>query len=198
MSRQVRGALFVDYVRMIRRRKDVDWARLLEPRDLAFVATRVSPDAWYPMDTFERLGAAILETIGEGDLERVRVWGRRTAELLHESYPKLVAPGDPRESLMRYQVMRQTFFDFATVTVRELSDLEARLVLAYDMSPRVEAAAAHQLMGFFEHLLELAGAERVQARLLARRWEGEPATVLELKWSRPPGDRGLPRAPRGM
>lgn len=198
MSRRVRGALFVDCVRMIRRHKNVDWSRWLEPQDLAFVAERVIPDAWYPMDTFQRLSAAILETVGEGDLERVRAWGRGTAERLRESYPGLVAPGDPRESLMRFQVVRQTFFDFAAVTVQELSDLEARLLIDYDMSARVEAAAAHQAMGFFEQLLLLAGAERVQARFTKRRWDGDPETVLDLKWSRPASDLRLPRAPRGL
>jgi hypothetical protein len=199
MSRQVRGALFADYVRMMRRRKDIDWRALLDPRDLEYLTGRISPEAWYPMDAFQRLGMATLEHLGKGDLESVRAWGRLCAQRLLEAHPRLCAHNDPRESLMRFQVVRQTFFDFPAVTVHELSDLEARLHLAYDMAPPVEAAAAYQVMGFFEQLLLLAGAERVQARFVRRRWEdGGPETVLALLWSRPVTDTALPRAPRGM
>jgi len=197
-SGRVRGALFVDYVRMIRARKDIEWSRWLEPGDLALVAQHVDLDGWYSMDVFERLGDAILATIGGGDLQAVRAWGRRSVDHLRDTYPNLVVPNDPRESLMRFQVVRQTFFDFTAVAVQELSDLEARLRIAYDMAPRAESAAAFQVMGFFEHLLELAGAERVQAGFLRRRWEGDPDTLLSIKWERPSAAPGLPGGPRRL
>jgi len=60
MARNVKGVLFADYVRMIRHHKGVDWDRCLSPEDLQYVQTRVEPDQWYPMTTFERLGDAIL------------------------------------------------------------------------------------------------------------------------------------------
>jgi len=197
-SRRVRGSLFVDYVRMIRGRKDIDWSRWLEPGDLALVAQHVDVDAWYPMEVFERLGAAILDTVGGGDLGAVRAWGRRSADQLRDTFPSLVVANDPRETLMRFQVVRQTFFDFAAVTVLELSDLEARLRVGYEMAPRAESAAAFQVMGYFEQLLEQAGAERVQAGFVKRRWEGDVETVLVLRWSRPAGAPGQPRAPRSL
>jgi hypothetical protein len=198
MSRHVRGSLFSDYVRMMRHRKDVDWAGWLDAEDLPFLSERIDPDGWYPMATFERMGIAIIESIGAGDLESVRTWGRASVEHLIAAHPRLLAPDDPRESLMRFQIMRQTFFDFPAVTVRELSDLEARVVIAYGMSARAEAAASHQAMGFFEQLLERAGAARCEARFIRRSWAGDTETLLMLQWSRPSGAPGSPRAPRGM
>lgn len=198
MARHVRGSLFGDYVRMMRHRKDIDWAGWLEPHDVDFLSSHIDPDGWYPMDTFERMGVAILEVIGSGDLESVRAWGSQSVEHLLAEHSKLLVRDEPRESLMRFQIMRQTFFDFPAVTVRELSDLEARVVMAYGMGPRAEAAASHQAMGFFERLLQRAGAARVEARFVRRSWAGDAETLLALQWTRPAADPGMPRAPRGM
>jgi hypothetical protein len=37
-------------------------------------------------------------------------------------------------------------------------------------------------MGFFERLLEVAGATDVFARFLRRSWAGDPQTLLDLFW----------------
>ena len=55
--RHVRGVLFLDYVRMLRSQKAVDWAQHMTPEDAAYLATKIEPDAWYPMTTFERFGS---------------------------------------------------------------------------------------------------------------------------------------------
>ena len=54
---------------MLRRRSDVDWSRWLEAVDLGYLVQRIDPDAWYPMETFERMGLAILTAIAQGDLD---------------------------------------------------------------------------------------------------------------------------------
>ena len=46
LERHVRGSFFVEYVRMIRRRKDVEWMRTLRVEDLALVQQRITPEAW--------------------------------------------------------------------------------------------------------------------------------------------------------
>ena len=63
MTRRVRGSFFVEYVRMLRRRKDVDWSEVLTPEDLPCLEQRIEADAWYPMESFERLGLAILSKL---------------------------------------------------------------------------------------------------------------------------------------
>src|SRR5438128_7939000 len=111
MTRRVRGSFFAEYVRMIRRRKDVDWARKLAAEDAGYLKQRIEPNEWYPMDTFERLGTAILSELGDATLEAVRSWGRFSAAQYSADHPSLVAAGDPVESLMRLKVMRSTLFD---------------------------------------------------------------------------------------
>ena len=185
MSRNVKGSLFVDYVRMLRAHKDVDWARHLQPQDLEYLRSQIDPGAWYPMETFERFGLAILEQMAGGDLFVVRAWGRLQAETLAKSHVDLLVRNDPRESLMRFQVMRKSFFDFDAVTIPELSDTSARAHVDYGMRPRAEQAAANQTLGFFGRLVELAGAGSVKAYFEQRAWEGDAKTVLALEWELP-------------
>jgi hypothetical protein len=179
----VRGALFADYVRMIRRRKDVDWGRHLSPEDLAHVLARVDPAGWYPMAVFERLGNAILAEIAGGDLGAVRMWGRLSAEPLAEANPGLVVSGDPMDSLMRFKVLRGTFFDFPALEIPVLSGGEAHLVIRYHMGRTAEEAACVQTMGFCEGLLALAGATEVEAGLQERSWANDAQTRVVLRWT---------------
>ncbi|MBX5480975.1 MAG: hypothetical protein IRZ16_03875 [Myxococcaceae bacterium] len=182
MSRNVKGTLFVDYVRMLRLRKDVDWSQRLHPGDLKYLSTRIEPDAWYPMETFERMGLAILNVIADGNLEMVHQFGKAQVDWQTMHQPGLIAEADPRESLMRFHVMRRSFFDYAALDVRKITAHEAQIAIDYQMGDVAEEAASLQTMGFFERLLELAGAKDVLARFSAERWQGARETLLDLRW----------------
>jgi hypothetical protein len=97
----------------------------------------------------------------------------------------MVVPGDPRESLMRFDVLRQTLFDFDAAAMVRIDDAEVRVRIAYGMSAPAEEAASYQAMGFFEGLVQLAGGRDVQGRFDVRSWRGDAATVLVVKWSPP-------------
>src|ERR1051325_6656517 len=99
--RQVRGVLFVDYVRMLRSQKAVDWSLHLAPEDLPYLQMHIDPGRWYPMATFERMGNAILETVTRGELFPVQLWGRYSAAQLRAANPMLLAPNDPPETVTR-------------------------------------------------------------------------------------------------
>jgi hypothetical protein len=185
-SRNVKGVLFADYVRMIRGRKDVDWTRHLPVADLQLVAQRIEPNGWYPMASFERLGNAILREIAQGALEAVRMWGRFSVDQLRAATPQLVSEGDPVETLMRFRVLRATYFDFEALQVPVLNDEQAEILITYHMGATAEEAASYQTMGFFERLLEIAGASRVFAQFAERSWTGDARTLLELSWQSGP------------
>jgi hypothetical protein len=183
MERRVRGSLFVDYVRMIRGHKKVDWSAHLSSQDFKLLDQLIEPDAWYPMDSFERYGVAILHEVACGQLDAVRMWGRMQVDALHAMHPTLLAPGDVADTMMRFQVMRKSFFDFDALEVLEVHDGGARLRVSYHMGPTAEEAATLQTLGFFERLVELAGAPSVEAKLTSRSWAGDPQSVIELWWS---------------
>src|SRR5271170_1344594 len=129
---------------MLRTRKDADWSRYLRPEDLSFLVQRVEPDTWYPMESFERMGLAILAEIAHGELETVRGFGRISIDWLCQQHPKLLAPGDPRDTIMRFQVLRQSFFDYGALEISSVSDVEATLNVDYGMGASAEEAASWQ------------------------------------------------------
>ncbi len=160
----------------------VDGAKYLTPEDLSLLVARVDRAAWYPMDTFERMGLAILAEIAHEDLEMVQAWGRVSIDGLTSVEPNLIAPGDPRETLMRFQVLRSGFFDYSALTSREITDAEALVDVHYEMGARAEEAATHQTMGFFERLLAIAGAREVVVKLVSKSWALDPTTTIAMNW----------------
>ncbi len=183
VSRNVKGVFFVDYVRMIKGRKDVDWTRHLTPGDLELLSQRIEHDAWYPLEAFERMGLAILEQIAGSSMEAVYHWGRYYMDGLFEIHDSLIARGDPQESLMRFHMLRKSFFDFDALVLDGLMGAEASLTIQYGMSRLAEEASVNQTLGFFERLLELSGAEAVTHTFVQRSWEGAPSTIIRLTWS---------------
>jgi len=186
--RNVKGILFLDYIRMIRSHKSVDWRAHLAPEDVPYLTEAIDPAGWYPMASFERMGNAILRHVAGDAMLPVRLWGRFSASQLHAANPTLLAAGDPVETLSRFRVLRQTFFDFEALLVLLLHEGAAQIAIHYYMGMPAEEAATYQTMGFFEALLELAGARQVDARLRERSWDGDPRTRLDLTWTSP-GDR---------
>ena len=184
--RQVKGVLFLDYVRMLKAHKAADWIKELPPSDLPYLDKQIDTAGWYPMDTFERMGNAILRFVTAGELLPVRLWGRLSAAQMRAVNPTLLAPGDPVETLHRFKVMRATFFDFAALEILMLQAGEAQIDIRYHMGMPAEEAAATQTMGFFEGLLELAGAKYIESTFREKSWENKERTVLAIRWTDPP------------
>jgi hypothetical protein len=176
--------LFVDYVRMLRNHHGGrSLSTYLEPEDLGYLQTRIEPEDWYPMASFERLGLAILKVVAEDDLAHVRQWGYMSAARVARTVEGLLVVGDPRESLMRLQVFRRGFFDFDALSLESVTDTSADVRIDYGMSPRAEEAASVQTAGFLEGLVDMAGGRRKAAAPFSRgRWLGDPETRLSLTW----------------
>jgi hypothetical protein len=102
---------------MLRAHKGVDWSPYLMTADMPFLSTRIEPARWNPMDSFERMGVAILREIVRDDLRLVEHFGRVSLDALCKQYDNLVAPRDPNESLLRFRVLRQSFFDFPALEI---------------------------------------------------------------------------------
>ena len=185
MIRRVRGILFVDYVRMLRAQKTVNWRDHLPAEDIWFLSTRIDPDAWYPMETFERLGLAILRTIAMGQLDAVRMWGGFQVGSVRRMLPNLIAEGDPQETMMRFRVLATSFFDYGALTVETVEHDHAVVSVLYGMSQLAEETACTQTLGFFERMVEVSGAISIDASFTARSWLGDEKTLIDLFWRLP-------------
>ena len=182
MPGHVKGVLFADYVRMLRAHRCRTWQEFLEPEDLAFLDQSIDIDAWYPMTSFERLGVAVFQAIAEGDLGLVRDWGRASVERVVGANEHVLVPGDPRESLMRFFVLRRSLFDFEALSMLQLCDASASIGVEYGMLPMAERAAAVQTMGFFEGLIALADGGDVRGEFLETSWRGDRQTIIGFSW----------------
>ena len=181
-TRHVKGTLFVDYVRMLRAHKGVDWGAYLTPSDLSYLTDRIYPSEWYPMEAFERMGVAVLRVIARDDLKLVKHFGRVEMEALCKQYDNLVAPDDPNESLVRFKVLRQSFFDFPALDIQDVFEDQADAIVNYGMGHDAEEAATWQTMGFFERLLERSGGSPVRVTLSKKSWAGDPQTRIHMEW----------------
>jgi hypothetical protein len=128
------------------------------------------------------MGNGILTEIAGGQVEGARMWGRLQVDSVRAQTPSLVAPGDALETLMRFRVLRSTFFDFDALRVSDLCEGHATVGVGYYMGAMAEEAACFQTMGFFERLVELSGANGVHARCTQRSWAGDPETIFQLDW----------------
>lgn len=178
---RVRGVLFADYVRIIRRALPT-WRELIDPQDVALVSSRIDLEQWYPMDTFGRLGVVILEHIIGDEHDAVRLWGREQVATILQFFPELAVGNEPRDSVLRFQGYLSSLFDFPAVRVELLEDERAQLRVHYGLPPRPEEAATWQTLGFFEELLTASGAREVELSVPTRKWEGAFDTRAELRW----------------
>lgn len=175
--RNVRGILFVDYVRMIKRQL-ADWRRYVDPADLPFFETRIEPDQWYPMASFERLGLLILRDIVGTETDSVRLWGRTQVEAILQFLPDLKTEGDPADAIKRFCDFLHGLFDFKAVALEHLEPTATTIRIAYGMGPVAESAACWQTVGFFEALVTASGGGAVRCRMVA-------PELFELRWSAP-------------
>jgi hypothetical protein len=178
----VKGVLFADYVRMLRAHRGRPLSDFLDGRHLAYLDRTIDLDAWYPMDAFEHLGLAIFEAIAEGDLGLVREWGRASVARVVGAHQRVLVAGDPRESLMRFFVLRRSLFDYEALSMLQLCDASASIGVEYGMQPLAEQAAAVQTMGFFEGLIGLADGSDVHAEFLETTWRGDRQTIIGFSW----------------
>ena len=182
MGKHVKGALFLDYVRMVKKRKDVNWGQYLTPEDNKILEQLILPSAWYPLETYQRLGAAVLHEIAKGKVELVRQWGRISMEELTKVYANLVCAGNPLRSLEIFQLLRTRFFDSEVLEVTPVGDNGARIKVDATFAGEAEEAYAYQMLGSFERLLELSGAKNIKYRFSQASRKGDPNTVIEIKW----------------
>lgn len=182
VGKKVKGTIFVDYVRMMNKMTERDWRKYLKPEDIRFMHMQIMDSRWYPFATFERMGEAIVNEIAKGDLDIIRKWGQSTVDSLAKTHRFLVEYKSPMDSLMRFQVLRKGFFDFDPININSISANYAKIEIKYGMSDQTEEAATYQSLGYFERLLELSGARNVKNKFSGKKWQGDPVTVLELKW----------------
>ena len=183
MARHVKGSLFVEYVRMIRKLKDRDWDQYLTAEDREVMAQMILPSGWYPLETYQRMGIAVLHEIAGAKMETVRAWGRMSTDEILNTYKTMIVEGEPVETLKKFQVLRNRFLDFEGLAVEPREGKRVRLNVDVPFNDKLaDEACAFQMLGSFERLIELSGARNVRHEFVKKLWEGDPISVIEFSW----------------
>lgn len=183
MSKQVKGSLFVEYVRMIKKNKHIRWDEYLTPYELGFLDQIILPSQWYPYEIYRQYGAAIFREIAGGKPQLACSWGKETMDRLAELYKdNLIEEGDPVASLRRFKALTQNFFNFDSFDITIHGDNHVEIAINPAFGTEAVRGYSYQMLGSFQRLVELSGADRVQAEFFAKSWEGASKTMMEIRW----------------
>ncbi len=191
---KVKGALLIDYVRIIRANKDMPWDEYLKEGDMTLVNGQVIPSTWYPLDAFERIGYAIFMLLGKGDLKVAKAFGALTMqETFHKIYQNVIFKDqDPVSVLNKFVVLRKQFIKFSdpeleSLKLEKLDDNKVRLILKAPEPSKYIEPYAHQITGGFEKLMDMIGIKDAKVSIIKIQSETEPASEIEVTWGRPGG-----------
>lgn len=182
MAKQVKGVVLLDYVRMIKRFKDIDWDKYLIAADKQYLEEMIIPAKWYPYETYVRMGDGIFHEVAKGNVELVRMWGRTMVDQFHNA-SKLVDDSDgPPEAIEKIYVLYDRYFDFKAVEMQLLDGNRLKVDMNDQWGDIAIEAYTFQFLGLVERIIELSGAKNIKTRFLKKYWEGDEKTEFELEW----------------
>ncbi len=183
MSKQVKGSLFVEYVRMIKKHKHIKWDEYLTPHEMGLLDEIILSSQWYPYEIFRQYGAAIFREIAGGKPQVACAWGNEAMDRLAELYKdNLVEEGGPVTSLRRFKALTQNFFNFNSFEIAIHGDNHVEIAIDPAFGEEAVQGYSYQMLGSFQRLVELSGANEVQADFASKSWEGDPQTVMVFRW----------------
>lgn len=182
-DRNVKGTMLLDMIRMIRANKDLPWDEYLDAEDWKTISSIILQSNWYPIELYQKLGWAVFQVVAKGNLELVRARGRaRGKELFGDIYKSIVANNGPLEALNAFVKRYCTLFNFSILRFEKVEEKNARIYHDFKLDHPVFVAYCHQLIGHFEALIEMTGGKNSKIELIAKQWEGAPATIFDIAW----------------
>ena len=141
----------------------------------------VLPVAWFPLETYERLLESAEGVLGEGDGAAALEIGAATAGRdLPTTHRLFMQSATPAMALSRIPQLWRTYHSRGEVEITQVPAGGWRLEIR-DLSPDTYLHAM-AMCGFYQKLLELAGARDVRVALLSSRGRGDDRTITSLRW----------------
>ena len=186
---KVKGALLVDFAKVIRDNKDRDWKKYLNEEDLKIISGTVMPSAWYDTGTYERAGFAIFQEVGQGKPANAFIWGKFLIEDLGKRfYKNLISFGDPIGSFKSCQTFLNQWFafddpGFQAFSVEQAGPTQVRILVKYDHHLDFFEASINQVAGSMERIAELNGAKGVTTRISDMQPDQpQPSATITVSW----------------
>jgi hypothetical protein len=182
-DKMVKGTMLINFARMIRSNKNLNWNRYLKPEDWEIVNTLVLPSKWYPFETYLRCAMASFQLLGNGKLETARLSGQLMGKNLFETtYRSIITTKDPLQGLKKFVLTYVSFFNFSSLKFDKIEEKHVQIHNNYDTGKEAIVPYCHQLMGVFDSLIEITGGQNHKIWLSAKQWEGAPTTTFDITW----------------
>lgn len=183
-DKKVKGSMLVDFVRMIRSFKDLDWNRYLKPEDWDTINGLILSSKWYPFELYSRCSNAAFELLGKGNLQNARANGQMMAKQLFEiTYKSMVQGKHPAEALQQFVGTYSSFFNFSMLKFEAVAGTHVKIHHDYDARDKRNIPYCHQLQGMLETLVQMTGGKNGKVEIIAKQWEGAPATTFDISWT---------------
>jgi len=181
---KVKGTMLLDFVKMIRANKNLDWDKYLKAEDWEVINSLVLPAKWYPVDVYKRCSYAAFVLLAGSNHEAARANGQSMGRRLFENtYKSIVQSGDPGRALKQYVLVHSSFFNVGMLKFEMVGSGKAKIHLNYNnFHDNSNAAFCSQMHGLLESLVQAAGGKNQHVAISAKQWEGAPATVFEITW----------------
>lgn len=177
----VKGSLFVYFVKAIRANKTGAYDSYLTDLDRQVLQGQILPSSWYPFETYKRCFRAVATVEVQNNKVLIRGWGREFCdEIMLSIYKRVLTDTTPMQSLHRYVSLFTMFYDFGELEIEARGANRAVLTIR-DFDPDFEEL--YQLIhGWIERSLELTGARDVKVMLLTSSRHSAPETQFDLTW----------------
>lgn len=179
--RQVKGSMFIMFVKAIKSDRKGAFDKFLTNQDREVLSGLVLQSQWYPYETYKNCFLAVSRVIARDAPKTLRDWGRIYGEeSITTIYKSVLLKKDPRAAIEEYQRIFKSQFDFGRMEGNVTSDNEMT-VTVFDFDKDVEPWY-YVAQGWIERLIELVIKKPVRSEILDRSWAGAPATVFRLNW----------------
>jgi len=189
-TRNAKGVLVAQHVRIIRKTRDESLLEGLTPAQRDIVASHILPSTWYPYEIYERTLDIIFNKLSGRRPEAARAMGQFMAcEMLLGSYSMYLKKGDPVATLARFPLIWKNYFNFARVSFRAPCETENEkpvnvIEVAVDDFSDLPYPLFLIIQGFGEKALELAGAVQPVVREDEGWRPGQPCYMSRIEWQK--------------
>lgn len=181
--RMVKGTMLIDYARMIRANKDLEWNKYLESEDWEIVNKTLLSSSWYPFNFFNRCANASFQILGKGKLELARSDGRRLAKRLFETtYKFVVNSKDPARALKQFVVTYGNMFNFSVLKYENVGPCHVKIHFNHDGLKKDTLPYMHQLIGMLETLVQMTDGRNVKVSITDKIVQGVLECVFDITW----------------
>ncbi len=183
MERKVKGALFLNLIKIIKNAGDLPWEDHLTRDDMDHVRNMVIPSEWYPADMYERIGMAVWKLVGGGTPEGARAYGALVMnQLLEGIYGSQLKGLGHIEAIRKFLRMQRNQMTFTDIEVVEKGEKACRVEISDAGSPDVMRMFIHVVSAQLEALIKFNGGE-VAASALEETGDGDaPVFALDMEW----------------